>query len=101
MDALWSRTASMTVRDVLEVLHRDRPLAYTTVMTVLDNLHRKGWLRRERDGRAWRYTAVMSRDAYTADMMSHMLAGSPDPGRRGWRSRGGNSRRSPSCWRPF
>jgi len=79
MDVLWSRTAPMTVRDVLEVLHRDRPLAYTTVMTVLDNLHRKGWLRRERDGRAWRYTAVMSRDAYTADMMSHMLAGSPDP----------------------
>ncbi len=80
MDVLWSRDGSMTVRDMLDVLHNDRPLAYTTVMTVLDNLHRKGWLRRERDGRAYRYAPVMSRDAYTADMMTQMLSGSPDPG---------------------
>jgi predicted transcriptional regulator len=38
------------VDDLLE----DRALAFTTVITVMDNLYRKGWLRRERDGRAWR-----------------------------------------------
>lgn len=82
MDVLWSRPPSgpaVTVRDVLEALRHDRPLAYTTVMTVLANLHRKGWLRRERDGRAWRYTPVTSRDANTAEMMSQLVATSPDP----------------------
>ncbi len=47
----------MLVREMVEDLHNDRALAYTTVMTVMENLHRKGWLRRERDGRAWRYRA--------------------------------------------
>jgi predicted transcriptional regulator len=79
MDVVWAREASMSGREVLEALHRDRPLAYTTVMTVLDNLYRKGWVRRELDGRAWRYSAVMSRDAYTAEMMSQLVSASPDP----------------------
>ena len=82
MDVLWSRPAdggAMTVREVLEVLRRDRPLAYTTVMTVLDNLHRKRFLRREREGRAWRYTPVASREAYAAEAMAEMLSDSSDP----------------------
>jgi len=40
------------------------------VMTVMDNLHRKGWLRRERDGRAWRYEPTGSRSGYTAALMN-------------------------------
>jgi predicted transcriptional regulator len=81
MDVLWSGVPdqSMSVREVLEELRQDRKLAYTTVMTVLDNLHRKGVVARERDGRAWRYTPVMSRDAYTAELMSEMLSGSRNP----------------------
>lgn len=82
MDVLWSRPpeqATMSVRDVLGVLRQDRPLAYTTVMTVLDNLHRKDLVTRQRDGRAWRYVPAKSRDAYTAEVMSQMLSGSPDP----------------------
>jgi predicted transcriptional regulator len=55
MDRLWAWSRPALVREVVDDLNRDRPLAYTTVMTVMENLHRKGWLRRERDGRAWRY----------------------------------------------
>ena len=55
MDRLWQSGRSVLVREVLDDLRKDRPLAYTTVMTVMENLHRKGWLRRYRDGRAWRY----------------------------------------------
>src|SRR4026208_1590427 len=55
MDRLWERGRPTLVREMVEDLREDRALAYTTVMTVMDNLHRKGWLRRERDGRAWRY----------------------------------------------
>ena len=64
MDRLWAWEHPATVREVLDDLRRDRDLAYTTVMTVLDNLHRKGWLTRELDGRAYRYRPVASRQEY-------------------------------------
>ena len=78
MDRLWERGRPALVREVLDDLRGDRPLAYTTVMTVMENLHRKGWLRRERDGRAWRYEPTSSRSAYTAGLMSDALDTSED-----------------------
>src|ERR1700760_727661 len=73
MDRLWDRGRPALVREVLDDLRKDRPLAYTTVMTVMENLHRKGWLRRERDGRAWRYEPAGSRSGHTAALMSAPL----------------------------
>jgi predicted transcriptional regulator len=78
MDVFWTAEESRLVRDVVAELGPKRPLAYTTVMTVMDNLYRKGWLTRERDGRAWRYRAALSRDAYTARVMNEALSGSTD-----------------------
>ena len=78
MDRLWQRGSPALVRDVVEDLQRDRTVAYTTVMTVMENLHRKGWLRRERDGRAWRYEPTSSRSAYTAALMNEALGTSTD-----------------------
>ena len=78
MDRLWDWGRPALVREVLEDLRKDRPLAYTTVMTVMENLHRKGWLRRDRDGRAWRYQPTGSRSGYTAALMSNALATSTD-----------------------
>ncbi len=71
MDRLWEWGRPVLVREMVGALHDDRPLAYTTVMTVMENLYRKGWLRRERDGRA-------SRSSYTAALMNDALATSPD-----------------------
>jgi predicted transcriptional regulator len=78
MDRLWEQSRPMLVREMVEELSIDRPLAYTTVMTVMENLHRKGWLRREREGRAWRYEPVGSRSGYTAALMTDALATSSD-----------------------
>ena len=78
MDRLWERGRPMLVREMVEDLHAERPLAYTTVMTVMENLHRKGWLRRERDGRAWRYEPTGSPSGYTAGLMNDALATSTD-----------------------
>jgi predicted transcriptional regulator len=78
MDRLWEWGRPALVREVVDDLHRDRPLAYTTVMTVMENLYRKGWLRRERDGRAWRYEPTRSRSAYTAALMNDALGTSAD-----------------------
>jgi predicted transcriptional regulator len=78
MDRLWGWGGPALVREVVEDLRKDRPLAYTTVMTVMENLHRKGWLRRQRDGRAWRYEPTGSRSGYTAALMAEALATSED-----------------------
>lgn len=78
MGRLWLWGRSCTVREVLEDLQRDRPVAYTTVMTVMDNLHRKGVLDRRMDGRAYRYVPVRSRAEYTADLIADALGPSGD-----------------------
>lgn len=79
MDRLWSWGRPALVREVLEDLQRDREIAYTTVMTVMENLHRKGLLSRERQGRAYSYTPERTREEHTAAMMDEVLAASADP----------------------
>ncbi|WP_308287197.1 BlaI/MecI/CopY family transcriptional regulator [Actinomadura parmotrematis] len=73
MEVLWAREdaglAAATARDVSRALAGDRDLAHTTVMTVLDRLAKKDFLQRERDGRAWRYRPVESREGYVAELM--------------------------------
>jgi len=78
MDVLWTAQRPLLVRDVVELMRPERTLAYTTIMTVLDNLHRKGWVDREREGRAWRYEPRLDRQAYTALLMQEALVVSDD-----------------------
>jgi predicted transcriptional regulator len=82
MERLWHWEGPATVREVLEDLNGDdrrgRTLAYTTVMTVMDNLHRKGVLHRESSGRAYRYTPARSREEHVADLIAADLADSDD-----------------------
>ena len=78
MECLWSRADAASVRDVLGELHASKPLAYTTVLTVLDNLHRKGAVTREMAGRAWLYRPAYSREQHTAAMLRHVLGGGGD-----------------------
>jgi predicted transcriptional regulator len=80
MECLWARAEAVPVREVLTELNVSRELAYTTVMTVLDNLHRKGMVARSKTGRAWVYKPVGSRSSYTAELMEEALAGNPDRG---------------------
>ena len=68
MDVLWESRDPLTVRQVSGKL-TERDLAHTTVMTVLDRLAKKGFARRERDGRAWRYRAAATREAYVTELM--------------------------------
>lgn len=74
MDVVWADGSRwFTVREVHEALAADRAIAYTTVMTVMDRLSKKALVRRERDGRAYRYQAAASRGALTADLMREAL----------------------------
>jgi len=78
MRLLWKHPDARTVREVYEHVAKDRDLAYTTVMTVMDRLYRKGLLRREPRGRAFAYTTAISEAAHTADLMHRVLAESRD-----------------------
>lgn len=71
MAQLWSAEGPLTVRDVHDRLERE--LAYTTVMTVLGRLAKKGLVRQERDGKAYRYAAASSRDQMAASLMLDAL----------------------------
>jgi len=78
MRRIWARPEPVTVRDVLGGLQRDRNIAYTTVMTVMGNLERKGWLRRHADGRAYRYEPLVSAEEYSAGLLRQALEASTD-----------------------
>ena len=63
MDRLWSSDHEVTVRELFEELTAEREIAYTTVMSTMDNLYRKGWLERRRVGKAYSYWPTMTRDS--------------------------------------
>lgn len=80
MQVLWKSGRPAFVREVLEDLQRDRTIAYTTVMTVMDNLFQKGILQRELHGRAYLYRPVRTREQHTAGLMEQALSGGGDSG---------------------
>lgn len=82
MRVLWAEREPMAVRAVLDALETDRPLAYTTVMTVMDRLAKKGVLSRESHGRAWVYLPVQTQAAMVADEMAALLEEAGDEGMR-------------------
>jgi predicted transcriptional regulator len=67
LDALWEHADAQSVRDLQP---RFRGVAYTTLMTTLDRLHRKGVLEREKSGRAFVY-----RPRYSREVLRSHLAG--------------------------
>ena len=79
MGDLWEHTPS-TVRSVRARLEERKPMAYTTVLTVMRKLRDKGFLLSERDGRADQYRPTVSREQMASrglrDMLSAFFAGS-------------------------
>lgn len=80
MDVLWAAGGWLTARSVADAVVHERDLAYTTVLTVLDRLERKGFVVRERTGRAHRYAAAASRDDVVAEAMIEALGTTEDRG---------------------
>jgi BlaI family transcriptional regulator, penicillinase repressor len=75
MDVVWTTQGqpAHTVRDVQSRL--PRKAAYTTVMTTLDRLFKKGLVLRRREGRAFVYTAARSREEMSATLTGGLLRG--------------------------
>ncbi len=78
MTQLWDAGEPLTVRQVHERVSRDRDLAYTTVMTVLDRLAKKRVVIQEKADRAYRYAPAQTREEMTAGVMLDALSATPD-----------------------
>jgi len=72
MDAAW-RLGRFNVREMVDAL--DQGLAYTTVMTTLDRLYKKGLLSREREGRAFFYKPLLSSDEIQVGIAGDVFSG--------------------------
>jgi predicted transcriptional regulator len=70
LDAVWHRGGEVAVRD----LQADFPgAAYTTLMTTMDRLHRKGVLKRRKIGRAFVYRPISSRQELESGLVTRAL----------------------------
>ncbi|MDQ8706512.1 BlaI/MecI/CopY family transcriptional regulator [Streptomyces sp. LHD-70] len=81
MERLWAAGRPLPVRDVVDAMNAERPaaLAYTTVMSTMAKLNKKGWLDRTRQGKQYLYQPHETREACTARLMAEALSGSGDP----------------------
>jgi predicted transcriptional regulator len=66
MDFLWGRSTPTSVREVYERFRKSKEIAYTTLMTTLDRLFRKGLLSRAKEGRTFLYSPKYSRHEFRA-----------------------------------
>jgi BlaI family transcriptional regulator, penicillinase repressor len=73
MDILWERGAA-TVNEVAEALPGDAPLAYSTVLTTLRILERKGYIRHKKEGRAFVYEPVVGRGEASRNAVRYVLS---------------------------
>lgn len=73
MEMLWTNSSEMSVRDVHSRFN-DR-LAYTTLMTTLDRLHKKGLLARRPDGKAFLYQPRFSRSEFERQIATDVIGG--------------------------
>ena len=74
LSALWSLEQG-NVHAVREAISATRPLAYTTVMTILDRLARRGLISRRKVGRAFVYAPLQSRDSIQRRALKEFLEG--------------------------
>lgn len=74
MDRIWEcEGTTTTVRQIFDGLAAHRDIAYSTVMSTMDNLYRKGWLERVRTGKAFTYWPTLSREQHTARLMREVF----------------------------
>lgn len=72
MELLW-RDAGLTVNQVEERLQQRRQIAHTTVLTTLDRMHRKGYLTREKKGKAFVYAPRYTREEFERGLAQEVL----------------------------
>lgn len=72
MTVVWEK-GEVSVQDVKDALEPERPLAYTTVMTVMSRLAEKGILNRNKEGRAYIYNPAASQKSTAGSMLMALV----------------------------
>ena len=72
MKVVWER-GSATVRDVCDFISKKKPTAYTTILTLMQILEKKGALLRKRIGRSYLYSPIFSRRQATRNQVNDLL----------------------------
>jgi predicted transcriptional regulator len=73
MDILWDKSEA-TVTEVMEVLPQDPPLAYNTVLTTLRILERKGYVRHQKNSRAFRFIPIVDHRQASQSAVSYVVS---------------------------
>jgi len=75
MEIIWSKGEGTTVREVLQEInsHKSVPYAYTTILTICQNLEKKGLLSSRREGKFNRYYPRISRETFHRERLSRFL----------------------------
>ncbi len=74
MDVIWEKAHPVTVGDVADALaHREPPLAYSTIKTILTNLTEKGYLAKRSVGRANEFAAKKSKSHFQRDVIGGVV----------------------------
>ena len=73
MEILWQR-GTATVNEVADELPKDAPLAYSTVLTTMRILERKGYIRHKKEGRAFVYEPVVGRGEASRSALRYLLS---------------------------
>ena len=74
MEVVW-RCNEVSVRDVFQELGQKRSLAYTTVLSTMGNLYRKGFLQRTKSGTAYLYRPAFTREELATLAVNEVLKG--------------------------
>jgi len=74
MNILWLQP-NQSVLEVEKRLRRKREIAHTTVLTTLDRMHRKGYLQREKNGKAFLYAPCFTREEFERGLAQEVLGG--------------------------
>ena len=75
MDVIWASSGPVTIREVTEQLQSRQPLAFNTVMTVMNRLVAKGLLKRSGRKGSYTYRPTMDRDAFLREVTRRVAAG--------------------------
>lgn len=73
MDLVWNASNPVTVREIFEQLGKKRKIAYTTVMTIMGRLVKKGFLKTSGEGKAYTYKAAISKDKFLTEASRQII----------------------------
>lgn len=82
MELIWQNNLT-TVRDVYEELRKKKKIAYTTVMTIMGRLAGKGLLQIDKQGTAYIYNPVISKEQFEQETVKRVLDSALDFNNKG------------------